>query len=325
MIQDILNLKPNVITNDLSSYNFLIYGDAGCGKTTLAVELFPKSIILGAEYGFKGINGAIGVSVPDFYTLMQYCEALDTDEAREKYNTIIVDTTTKIGEIIESYILGMYGKNTLGECGAFGKAYQMVSRLYNQCFNKLKARQYNFVYICHAKATDIKQGEEVLYQRYTPKMSDRLDGLITPEVDFVLFLTHDKNNDKVIISDNTPKNYAKRRIDLPLSIPLSAEVFKEEFAKGIEKKSKGNFTTEKKDTTVVASKEKERDYKVVVKEIQELGKKAKEKGILKEALDIVNKGLGTDEQNVQRTLDVVTQSNIEMLEVVKSQLEKLLA
>ena len=324
MIQDILNLKPNVITNDLSSYNFLIYGDAGTGKTTLAVELFPKSIILGAEYGFKGINGAIGVSVPDFYTLMQYCEALDTDEAREKYDTIIVDTTTKIGEIIESYILGMYGKNTLGECGAFGKAYQMVSRLYNQCFNKLKARQYNFVYICHAKATDIKQGEEVLYQRYTPKMSDRLDGLITPEVDFVLFLTHDKNNDKVIISDNTPKNYAKRRIDLPLSIPLSAETFKEEFAKGIEKKSKGNFTTEKKDTTVVAAKEKEIDYKILVKDIKELGTVAKNKNMTKEAIATLNNILGVDDSGIQRTLEQMTQLNVELLKVAKSELENLL-
>ena len=324
MIQDILNLKPNVITNDLSSYNFLIYGDAGTGKTTLAVELFPKSIILGAEYGFKGINGAIGVSVPDFYTLMQYCEALDTDEAREKYDTIIVDTTTKIGEIIESYILGMYGKNTLGECGAFGKAYQMVSRLYNQCFNKLKARQYNFVYICHAKATDIKQGEEVLYQRYTPKMSDRLDGLITPEVDFVLFLTHDKNNDKVIISDNTPKNYAKRRIDLPLSMHLSAETFKEEFAKGIEKKSKGNFTTEKKDTTVVAAKEKEIDYKILVKDIKELGTVAKNKNMTKEAIATLNNILGVDDSGIQRTLEQMTQLNVELLKVAKSELENLL-
>ena len=325
MIQDILNLKPNVITNDLSSYNFLIYGEAGTGKTTLGVELFPKSIILGAEYGFKGINGAVGVSVPDFYSLMQYAEALDTDEARELYSTIIVDTTTKVGELIETYILGVFGKNTLGECGAYGKAYNMISRLYNQVFNKLKARGYNFVYICHAKATDIKQGEEVLYQRYTPKMSDRLDSLITPEVDFVFFLTYDKNNDKVIITNNTPKNYGKTRIDLPISIPLSAETLKEEFSKGVEKKSKGNYTTEKKDTTVVGAKRKERNYKEVVTEIQELGKLAKQKGVMKDALDLVNRGLSLDDNGNQRTLDNCTQANIEMLEVIKLELEKLLA
>lgn len=324
MIQDILNLKPNVITNDLSSYNFLIYGDSGLGKTTLAVELFPKSIILGAEYGFKGINGAVGVSVPDFYTLMQYADALDTEEARAKYDTIIVDTTTKIGEIIETYILSMYGKNSLSECGGFGKAYNLINRFYSQVFDKLKSRNYNFVYLCHTKATDVKQGDEVLYQKYSPKMSDRLDSLISPEVDYCLFLTLDKEGSRKIITDSTPKNFAKRRTDLPLSMPLNAEVFKEEFAKGVEAKSKGNLTTERKDTTVVAAKPEEIDYKILVKEIKVLGAKAKEVGKIKDALAIVNNGMGMDDNNIQRSIDDATKENTQTLMNIKAQLEKLL-
>lgn len=324
MIQDILNLKPNVITNDLSSYNFLIYGDSGLGKTTLAVELFPKSIILGAEYGFKGINGAVGVSVPDFYTLMQYADALDTEEARAKYDTIIVDTTTKVGEMIETYILSMYGKNSLSECGGFGKAYNLINRFYSQVFDKLKSRNYNFVYICHAKATDVKQGDEVLYQKYSPKMSDRLDSLISPEVDYCLFLTLDKEGNRAIITDTTPKNFAKRRTDLPLTMPLDADIFKEEFDKGVKIKSKGNLTTERKDTTVVAAKSEEADYKVLVKEIKTLGSKAKEVGKLKDALAIVNNGMGMDDNNIQRSIDNATQENAQTLMNIKAQLEKLL-
>ena len=45
---------------------------------------------------------------------------------------------------------------------------------------------------------------------------------------------------------------------------------------------------------------------------------------MKDALDLVNRGLSLDDNGNQRTLDGCTQANIEMLEVVKSELEKLL-
>ena len=123
MIQDILNLQPNQVTNDITSYNFLLYSSPGIGKTTWATKMFPeRALIIGAEFGYKGIQGAIGVPVPDYYTLLQYVDQLDTDAAREKYDTLIIDTTTKVGEMIENYILSMFGKDSLSDCKSHGGA-----------------------------------------------------------------------------------------------------------------------------------------------------------------------------------------------------------
>ena len=59
MIQNILKLEPNKISTDLTSYNFLLYAPPGIGKTTFATLMFPeRSLILGFEYGFKGIPKA---------------------------------------------------------------------------------------------------------------------------------------------------------------------------------------------------------------------------------------------------------------------------
>ena len=157
MIQNILEIKPNVISNDITSYNFLLYSPPCVGKTTRATKLIPeKSHIIGAEFGYKGIAGAKGVPVPDYYTLLQYVDQLDTDEAKAMYDTLIIDTTTKIGEIIENYILSMFGKDSLGECKAHGGAYPLINRYYNLAFNRLKARGYNFVYICNSATEEIK-------------------------------------------------------------------------------------------------------------------------------------------------------------------------
>ncbi len=326
MIQNILNLQPNKISTDLTSYNFLLYSTPGIGKTTFAKEMFPeKSLFLGFEMGGKGIPGIISVAVPNYYTFLQYVDQLDTDEAREVYDTLIIDTTTKVGDIIEEYILSMFGKDTLGEAKSHGGAYPLINRYYNLAFNRLKARGYNFVYICHAKAEDIKNSKnEVIGQKFIPKMSDRINGLIEPEVDYVFFLTKDNNNNRIMVTDTTPKNVGKQRTNLPVVLPLDIEKFKEEFNKGVLEKGGDMVTNEKAKTTVIEHKDAERDYKEVVVEIKDLGRQLVDIDKGAEATAIVNNRLGQDNNGIQRTLDQMTQENIQMLETVVFDLKKLL-
>lgn len=326
MIQNILDLTPNKLTTDLTSYNFLLYAPAGVGKTTFATQMFPeRSLILGAELGYKGIPNAIGVPVPNYHTLLQYVEQLDTEEARKKYDTLIVDTTTKIGEMIEEYILSMYGKDALGDCKAHGGAYPLINRYYNMAFSRLKARGYNFVYICHDKVEEIKNERgEVIAQKYLPKMSDRLNSMIEPEVDYTFFLTLNGKGERIMVTDRTPKNVGKQRTNLPTILPLDVEVFKAEFAKGVKEKAAGAITNDKVKSTVTEYTSKERDYKEVIEEIKALGKQLVDAGKNNDAIAVVNNRLGKDDNNVQRTLDIMTQENVQMLETIVLDLKKLL-
>lgn len=325
MIQDILNLQPNQVTNDITSYNFLLYSSPGIGKTTWATKMFPeRALIIGAEFGYKGIQGAIGVPVPDYYTLLQYVDQLDTDAAREKYDTLIIDTTTKVGEMIENYILSMFGKDSLSDCKSHGGAYPLINRYYNLAFNRLKARGYNFVYICHSVAIEIKnEKNEVIGYKYKPKMSDRINSLIEPEVDYTFFLTLDNDGNRILVTDNTPKNVGKHRTDLPLIIPMDIDKFNEEFKKGADAKAGGKATSEKINNNVTSFKQTERDYKEVVKEIKELGQSLAMRNKLNDATAIVNNRLGKDDNGIQRTLDNCTQENVQMLETIILELKKL--
>ena len=325
MIHNILDLQPNTITNDITSYNFLLYALPGIGKTTFATELFPeRALILGAEFGYKGIAGAIGVPVPDYYTLLQYVDQLDTDAAKAKYDTLIIDTTTKIGEIIETYILSMFGKDSLGECKNHGGAYPLINRYYNLAFNRLKSRGYNFVYICHAATEEVKNEKgEVTGVKYRPKMSDRINSLIEPEVDYTFFLTLDNKGDRIMVTDNTTKNVGKQRTNLPTIMPLDINKFREEFAKGVKEKAGDKITTEKINNNVVGFSKEERNYKEVVAEIKALGRELAELEKLNDATAIVNNRLGKDDNGIQRTLDSMTQENIQMLETIVLELNKI--
>lgn len=50
MAIDLLNLKPNKVSRDLSGYFTYIYGPGGSGKTTLASKA-PKPLLIAFERG----------------------------------------------------------------------------------------------------------------------------------------------------------------------------------------------------------------------------------------------------------------------------------
>lgn len=317
-IMNILEIQPNKLSTDLTSYNFLLYSEPGVGKTTLAVNMFKKHFIIGAEYGFKGIPGAVGVSVPDYFALSQYVKQLDTAEAREKFDTIIVDTSSKIGSIIEEYVLSMYGKNFMGDCKNHGGAYPLINRYYDLAFNKLKARGYNFVYICHSDVEIFRNeaGDEI-NRYYRPSLKDRLRKMIEPEVDYIFFLTKDKEGNRIAVTDSTTKNFGKSRSNLPtvVSIENEGKELLEALRNGIVEKGGELITEERANTTAIQKESSERDYLEVITEIKKLGMELsqKDREVAKAAMEITNNALGTNDDGVQRKLDEMTQLNYQVL------------
>ena len=49
---DLLNIEPNVVSKDLKNYVIGIYGDPGCGKTSLAAKV-PRSLLVATEIGLN--------------------------------------------------------------------------------------------------------------------------------------------------------------------------------------------------------------------------------------------------------------------------------
>ena len=103
------------ISIDLRNYNMILYGTPDAGKTTLASALFEgQHILLACEYGSSASLCSNDVPVASYKDLLEVTRVLATKEAYEEFGGVcIIDTVTRLGEIITSNILNKYNKKII--------------------------------------------------------------------------------------------------------------------------------------------------------------------------------------------------------------------
>lgn len=337
-VENILALKnkKKAISLRPDSYNYLFYGLPGSGKTSIAAEMFPNHIMIQGEIGSKGMLGVNGVPVADFKDLSDICRVLSKTEVREAYDTVIVDTATKIGKIIENFITGKHGKEVMKDVYTRGGAYPLIDKYWDTCFNQVKAKGYNFVWLCHASSEDVKDpknDDKVLYKKFAPKLSGRISGLIEPEVDYTFFFTN-VGEDLKVVTCRTAKNEGKNRtnicrkmptvLDLSFNPKESAKIILDELVLSIKAYGEDNITEEKVITNLEEMTKETVDVSVLKDKVKELAGKLSEKGKKDEARNMMELALGVDNDGNQRKLSELTQSaDITLLKLIDDMQELL--
>lgn len=337
-VQNILALKENKNKVSLrpDSYNYLFYGPPGSGKTSIAAAMFPNHIMGQGEIGSKGILGINGVPLADYKDVYDFCNVLSKQEVRDAYDTVIIDTATKIGKMIEAFITGKHGKEVMKDVYTRGGAYPLIDKYWDDCFNKVKAKGYNFVWLCHSATEDIKDpkdDDKVLYKRYYPKISNRIAGLIEPEVDYTfLFLPNDE--DIMVITCRTKKNEGKNRTNIARKMPTtmklshnpkeSAKMILEELTLSIKAYGEDNITEEKVVTNLEENNKEKVDIEILKNKVKELAGKLTEKDRKEQARNMMELALGVDDDGHQRKLSELTQSaDITLLKLIDDMQELL--
>jgi hypothetical protein len=92
---------------------------------------------------------------------LKVLKQLDSEQAREKYKNIIIDTADLAYDSVEAYICALYGKDSIGDIG-FGKGYQEAGKEFDKALQKLRKLGYGIVLISHAQDRTItdEQGKE---------------------------------------------------------------------------------------------------------------------------------------------------------------------
>ena len=109
---DIFSLQPSVIDKSLKGKYILIYGESKIGKTSFAVQA-PRTLVCAFELGLNALSGQKYIPMPKWVDFKKVISQLRKPQAKEIYDTIVIDTATWAYGLCEKYICQREGVETL--------------------------------------------------------------------------------------------------------------------------------------------------------------------------------------------------------------------
>lgn len=322
---NLLDLEVNKVSRRIEDYSLMLVAPSGFGKTPMLAELYgEKALILSFENSQKGIPGIHAVQVDSYETLMFYVGQLENPAIREKFDVVVIDTLFLFDSYCEKSVTDAYGKDLLGDCLKWNKAYKIVDKRFLTVLKRLQRMNYTMAYVCHPAEKKVKAPDGTEYTKIEPKVSDRIKDLLIPEVDIRLFATYDQQGNKVIYTEGTPFFDARVRVgEMDKVIPFDANVLREKFSEGVDRKiqNKSLITDQIEQKNMVIGKE--RDFNEVVSELVALGNELGQMGLTNEANIIVATELGNDDDGNQRTLNNINPLMQPALETIIVKLKEL--
>lgn len=281
---NIFQIKPHVVSNDLTGKSFLIYGERKVGKTTCASH-FPKSIIFGFEKGWNELEGVIAFPINSWREALEAKRDLinDAEEVAEKkargedaetfYKTVIIDTADLAYDMCEKYILDKEGVEYLDETEKL-RGYRAVSREFDKFFQEIVKAGYTLVCISHATSKQIKANGEK-YEKTIPTIPDRGFLVISRLVDIIAYATFEENPQDpenpqriLFLRGNKYLEAGSRNKYTSICIPFTYEALRDDMNNAFNrmKEEGGNVTEEA--NNLFKQEEEDVDFNSLVLEIK---------------------------------------------------------
>lgn len=156
---DIFNLEPSKISRDLKGKFLLIYGNPKTGKSTFGSQL-PRSLFLNFEQGTNALAGIRSVPILRWADAKKVLSQLRKPQAKEMYDTIVVDTVDIAWNLAEKYICQREGTQTLREI-PWGAGWGMLRQEFSEFWREITLLGFGILFIAHAKEkpTDLRDEE----------------------------------------------------------------------------------------------------------------------------------------------------------------------
>lgn len=168
---NIFDLEPSVISRDLKGKYLLLYGKPKCGKTSFAVQA-PKTLVCAFELGLNALAGVHYVPITKWADFRKIMKQLKDPRAKEKYDTIVIDTVTIAFDLCEKYICMREGADSIRDI-AWGQGWKMVSKEFQECMREITMLGFGLILICHSKErqSEFKDSEGNAIMSIEPDLS----------------------------------------------------------------------------------------------------------------------------------------------------------
>lgn len=320
---NLLDIQPNVISRDLREKIIFIYGDPKTGKTATACK-FPNPLLLAFEKGYNAIAGIRPLPINKWSEFKQALKQLRTEEVKQMYETIIVDTADIAYDLCEKFICQKHGVDTIGDI-PYGAGYGQVEKEFDECLREIALLGYGLVIISHAEDKTFKDEQGIEFNKIVPTLNKRARKVTLRMADIIGYSRSIETEQCVktmLFMRGTPRFEAGSRFKYtPPQIELTYDNLVNAIAEAIEKQEQedGAVVVDKKDNVYVDNN---------VLDFDEL---------MAEAQEIINDLMVKDENNGANIVKIVdthlgkgkklsqaTEEQVEMIALIVSDLKDLL-
>lgn len=261
---DILSIQPTRLCPDLRGRFVEIFGREKSGKTSTAV-MWPNPILCAFEKGYNALVGVYPVDIDNWSNFKDVCRQLKKPEAKEKYETIIIDTVGIAYSMCEDYIKSQQGVSEISEI-SYGRGWKMLRDEFEKTFRELSKLGYSIVFIAHSKTkqTDIFDKDGNRLEQISPNLPPACAESVNGMVDIIAYLgvEYDENHvaHRYLYLRETPTIFAGSRYRLiEPKISLGYDNLVKAVAEAMEKEAKltgTNFISEEELNTHDVAEEK---------------------------------------------------------------------
>lgn len=281
MAINLLNLKPHVVSTDLSGYITLIYGPPKIGKSTFGARM-PKPLLLAFERGYNAIPGVIAQDITSWGEMKQVMRELKKPEVQENFKSIVVDTIDIAADFSQKYVCNQLGIENIGDGGWTTNGWAKYKKEFEDVFRTLAQLGYAIVFISHDKEKTIKPQNGTEYQQIGSSMQSSALSIIENMADIIGYahpkVNPDGTTQRVLTLrslDNSIRCGCRFRYIEP-EIPFSYEALTKALQEAINKEAlenNGQYVTNERQTISIA---KEYDFDALMKEFSEIAGKLME-------------------------------------------------
>ena len=281
MAINLLDLKPHVVSTDLSGYITLIYGPPKIGKSTFGARM-PKPLLLAFERGYNAIPGVIAQDITSWGEMKQVMRELKKPEVQENFKSIVVDTIDIAADFAQKYVCNQLGIENIGDGGWTTNGWAKYKKEFEDVFRTLAQLGYAIVFISHDKEKTIKPQNGTEYQQIGSSMQSSALSIIENMADIIGYA-----HPKVNLDGTTQRVLTLRSLDNSIrcgcrfryiepEIPFSYEALTKALQEAINKEAlenNGQYVTNERQTISIA---KEYDFDALMKEFSEIAGKLME-------------------------------------------------